>query len=215
MRKYKFIVWDWNGTLIDDLKMNFDILNVLLSRRSLKTVDDINIYLKEFCFPIIGFYEKTGFDLEKEEFRLIAREYAALYDELYPAAEIFPDAEGLLSKIKSSDTEQLIISQTEQGYLDRQVAYFSLESYFTDIIGNGNIYAGGKTEIAAKWLSLKGAEPSEVLFVGDTEHDKEVADAVGCDCVLISRGHNSRERLLKTGAHVLSSIADLEKELFL
>lgn len=211
MKKYKCVIWDWNGTLIDDLKINIDIINRLLKARSLPEIESLEAYLEGFCFPIISFYEKLGFDLVKEDFKLIAREYASLYDELYPGAEIFSDTVKLLEKIKESGIRQLIISQTEQGYLSRQVAYFDLEHLFTDIVGNSNIFAGGKVEMAKKWLESENLRPEEVLFVGDTIHDKEVADEAGCDCVLISRGHNSERRLKLTGAPVLSSAEQLYK----
>ncbi len=208
--KYKYIIWDWNGTLLDDLQMNFDIENILLSRRNLKTMCSIDEYLEKFRFPIIEFYKDLGFDLENERFEDIAREYAHLYDEMYPMAEIFEGAERILRKIKDAGIRQLIISQTEQSYLTRQVTYFELEHLFTDILGNSDIYARSKVAVAQKWMSENGADPSEILFVGDTVHDKEVADSIGCDCVLIAKGHNPKERLLSTGVPVLSFITEIE-----
>ncbi len=211
MQKYKYIMWDWNGTILNDLQMNFDIENILLSRRGLSPISDIAEYHEKFCFPIIRFYERLGFDLENERFEVIAREYAHLYDEMYPAAEIFPDCERILRKIKNAGIRQLIISQTEQSYLTKQVTYFELEHLFTDILGNTDIYARSKVGVAQRWMSENSAEPSEILFIGDTVHDKEVADSIGCDCVLIASGHNSKGMLLSTGAVVLDSISETEK----
>ena len=210
MPKYKYIMWDWNGTLLDDLQMNFDIENILLSRRNVKTISSIEEYHDKFSFPIIDFYRRLGFDLENERFELIAREYAHLYDEMYPMAEVFEGAEWLLRKIKESGIRQLIISQTEQSYLIKQVTYFELDHFFTDILGNSDIYARSKVAVAQRWMKENDASPSEILFIGDTVYDKEVADSIGCDCVLISRGHNSKERLLSTSAPVLSDISEIE-----
>ncbi len=213
--KYKYIIWDWNGTLLDDLQMNFDIENILLSRRNLRTMSAVDEYLEKFRFPIIEFYKDLGFDLEGERFEDIAREYAHLYDEMYPMAEVFDGAERILRKIKDSGIGQLIISQTEQSYLTRQVTYFELEHLFTDILGNTDIYARSKVAVAQKWMSENGADPSQILFIGDTVHDKEVADSIGCDCVLIAKGHNPREKLVATGVPVLSSISEIEGVIFL
>lgn len=214
MPKYKYIMWDWNGTILDDVQMNFDIENILLSRRNIRTMTDICEYHDKFSFPIIDFYRRLGFDLENEKFELIAREYAHLYDEMYPAAEIFEGAEGVLRKIKEAGIRQLIISQTEQSYLTKQVAYFELDHLFTDILGNSDIYARSKVAVAQRWMKENNAQPSEVLFIGDTVHDKEVADSIGCDCVLISRGHNSEKRLFATGASVLSDISEIDGVVF-
>ncbi len=48
--------------------------------------------------------------------------------------------------------------------------------------------------------------PHEVLFIGDTIHDHEVAKLIGADCVLVSNGHVSRERLKNTGAPVFEDL---------
>lgn len=211
MKEYNCIIWDWNGTLLDDVPLNMEIVNTLLTERGKKPVESREYYLREFDFPVRDFYLKVGFDLENEDFSLIAREYASLYNENYPHADIFSDARDVLSLIKHSGKEQLIISATEQVYLLKQVAYFELEHFFTDIIGSGNVLGSSKIETATRWMKEKGYNPDEVLFVGDTLHDFETAKAIGCDCALVSRGHNSRERLEKTGCDVYDSLEFLKE----
>ena len=210
MKKYNCIIWDWNGTLLDDVALNKGIADAMLEKRGLRPVESMEYYLREFDFPVIDFYRKVGFDLENEDFALIAREYACLYNENYPTADIFPDVTEILSLIKHSGREQLIISATEQGYLLKQVAYFELEHFFTDILGTGNVLGNSKIETAIRWMKDKGYNPDEVLFIGDTLHDKETARAIGCDCALVARGHNSKERLLATGCEVYDNLGFLK-----
>ena len=68
---------------------------------------------------------------------------------------------------------------------------------------------GGKAGLAAGYMRRKGIDPEEALFVGDTVHDFEVAQSIGCRCVLIAGGHQSVERLAATGTAVLDSLAEL------
>ena len=211
MPEYKCIIWDWNGTLLDDVPLNIGIVNTLLSERGIDIIDSVDYYKKEFTFPVIDFYRKVGFDLENEDFNLIARRYAFLFNERYPHAEIFPDAEEILRFIKYSYKEQLIISATEQGYLLKQVDYFELSHYFTDILGVSDVLGSSKIERAKKWIAERDIDPREVLFIGDTVHDYETAKAIGCDCVLVSRGHNDRERLEKTGCRVHENLSFLKE----
>ena len=206
MSDYKCIIWDWNGTLLNDVQFNMKIVNTLLNERGVRSLESEEYYKTEFSFPIIDFYRKIGFDLENEDFTLIAREYARLFDEGYPEADIFPDAEEMLCLIKHSGREQLIISASEQGYLLKQVEYFDLSHLFTDILGVSDVLGSSKIERAKKWISERGIDPTGVLFIGDTEHDFDTARAIGCDCVLVSRGHNSRERLEKTGCRVYDDL---------
>lgn len=207
MSEYKCIIWDWNGTLLDDVALNIGIVNSLLSERGADIIDSVDYYKREFGFPVIDFYRKVGFDLENEDFTLIARQYAFLFNERYPHAEIFPDAEEMLRLVKYSGKEQLIISATEQGYLLKQVDYFELSHYFTDILGVSDVLGSSKIERAKKWIAERNIDPREVLFIGDTAHDYDTARAIGCDCVLVSRGHYSEDRLSETGCKVYENLS--------
>ena len=209
MSKFRYIMWDWNGTLLDDLKANFDTINKLLSDRNLPQMKSLEEYRSLFCFPVIGFYEKTGFDLENEKFENIAKDYVREYYSRFFECELFNESEAILRYILTSGREQLIVSATEQESLLKQVEEFGIDHLFTEILGMSDIYARSKVELAERWIKEKGVNPSEVLFIGDTTHDKEVADSIGCRCILISSGHNSKERLLFTGCDVFESISDV------
>ncbi len=209
MENIRYIMWDWNGTLLDDLQINFEIENSLLRKRGLREMESIEKYHRVFTFPIIRFYEKMGFDLENERFEDIARDYVYEYEQRFHEAEIFPDAERVIRYFRSAGMEQIILSMTENKWLFSQVAFHGIDHLFSDILGTGDIYARSKVEIAKKWMSEKGVSGDEVLFVGDTTHDFEVAQSIGCECVLIAKGHNSKEALLKTGAKVIDSINEL------
>lgn len=211
MTDYKCIIWDWNGTLLNDVPLNMKILNLLLSERGLATVDSLDYYRREFGFPIIDFYRSVGFDFEREDYSLIAKRYIELFDEGYPQAEIFPDAVELLPLIKQSGTEQLIISASEQSCLLKQVDHFGLSDYFSDILGVSDVLGSSKIERAKSWMAQRDIDPKTVLFIGDTQHDADTAEAIGCDCVLVARGHNSRERLLETGRRVCDDLNFLRK----
>ena len=214
MSDYKCIIWDWNGTLLNDVPLNMRIVNMLLNERGVRSLESEEYYKSEFSFPIIDFYRKIGFDLENEDFTLIAREYARLFDEGYPEADIFPDAEQMLYLIKHSGREQLIISASEQGYLLKQVEYFELSHYFTDILGVSDVLGSSKIERAKGWIKERGIDPKEVLFIGDTDHDLSSAKAMGADCILVACGHQSYETLCRCHDKVLHNMRELFDVLF-
>lgn len=215
MLRYKYIIWDWNGTLLDDVDINIEIINVLLSERGLPLIDNADKYRNLFTFPIQNFYKELGFDFEKESFEAVARQYAFMYDERYPFAEISDEALSLLRCFRQAGAEQIIVSATEQGFLTRQVTYFEVEQYFTDILGTSDIYVKSKVSVAEKWMQENGISPADVLFVGDTAHDKEVADSIGCECVLVAKGHQSREILSLSGAIVAEGLSDIRNMVIL
>ena len=209
--KYKYIIWDWNGTILDDLQINFEVENTLLSRRGRNLIKDLEEYQEKFQFPIIKFYESLDFDLENERFEDIAREYVLEFDERFYELEIFPDAESVIREFKYKGIEQIILSQTEQRWLEKQVRVHDIDYLFTELLGAKDIYVKGKVAIALEWITRNDIDTAQVLMVGDTLHDFEVAENIGCDCILIARGHQSKERLLETGAPVLDSIEELRR----
>ncbi len=212
MAEYNYIIWDWNGTLLDDVGINLEITNILLDERKLPLLHSKEKYRKLFTFPVINYYYALGFTFEDESFEELAREYAFLYDERYPSASVSCETENLLRKLKQAGIGQLIVSATEQAFLQKQVRYFEIEHLFTDILGTSDIYVRSKVNVAERWLSENGVSPDEVLLIGDTVHDKEVADSIGCDCILIPQGHQSEGVLLASGAKLVKNISDIEKE---
>ena len=53
--------------------------------------------------------------------------------------------------------------------------------------------------------------PQEILMIGDTDHDFEVAGVIGIDCLLLSHGHHCSKRLKKTGAKVVQNLMDISR----
>ena len=63
--KVKHIIWDWNGTLLDDLDVSMAALNEVLKSEQLPLVLDKEEYRQYFQFPVIKYYEKVGLILPK------------------------------------------------------------------------------------------------------------------------------------------------------
>ena len=208
MKDYKYILFDWNGTLVDDLWINFGLCNTLLSRRDLPEIESIDFYLEHFDFPIRPFYDLLGFDWEKESYEEIAVEYGDIYAHEMEKASLFDDVVPVLTALRSSGKELAIISASMQERLNEQSDRLGVSRFFSGRLGAKDNLGESKVERCRSWLKSRGADGSEVLFVGDTVHDAETAFAAGCDCVLISRGHNSKERLLSVGCPVFGSLAE-------
>ena len=68
-----------------------------------------------------------------------------------------------------------------------------------------------KIQYLVQLLELLPHDASEVLLIGDTLHDAEVADAIGVDCVLVAHGYQSRQRLVQSGRPVIDSLSELMK----
>ena len=78
--KYKHIIWDWNGTLLDDCKVCVKSFNRSLKKRNRRPIS-LDKYRSIFTFPVIDAYKKVGFDFKKESFSKVSNEFVEFYCE--------------------------------------------------------------------------------------------------------------------------------------
>lgn len=209
--KYDRCIWDFNGTLIDDVMTGIRSVNTLLAERGLPIIEGIEHYRRVFRFPIIEYYRSLGFDFEREPYEVLAPKWVSLYLENVVSAKLYPDVISTLEKMKSRGIEQTVLSATERSMLDEQLRSLRIRDYFDEVLGLDNIHAGSKLSLAYEWRSR---HPNErVLLIGDTDHDAETAQALGADCVLVCRGHQSKEYLLTLGVPVFDTLEDVIKDI--
>jgi phosphoglycolate phosphatase len=191
---YRHVIWDWNGTLLDDLDLCVTAMNAMLDRRGLPLLDRAR-YHAVFDFPVRTYYERLGLDVAGSQFELLSAEFIAAYEAGRLGTRLQPDVAAVLTAVEAAGLTQSILSAYHQTTLREIVAHFGLAEHFIRLTGLDNIHAHGKVELGRAWLKELGLPRSEVLLVGDTLHDLEVAQDLGVDCVLVAHGHHSAERL--------------------
>ena len=211
--KYKHIIWDWNGTLLNDAWLCVEILNKMLSRRQMPTTT-LSQYQKDFDFPVIDYYRKLGFNFEKGSFDNIAREYITAYEERRYECELRYGVVDIIKMLKVKGFMQSVLSASQQSSLIEALKKFRLKDFFENIAGLDDYYAHSKINIGRKLLENIMADKSEIILIGDTTHDYEVAREMGVDCLLLPAGHQSKERLLASGAKVCDNLNGIFKDLF-
>ena len=204
---YTDIIWDFNGTIIDDVEAGILSVNKLLSDRGLPTITDRACYHRHFRFPIIEYYRSLGFDFDAEPYEVLAPLWVAKY---LKNSKNSPLRNGFLETLKNFaelGLPQHVISATEINMLRRQLEDFGIIDSFESVSGLDNIHASSKTQLA---VNLRNSHKnSHALFIGDTDHDFDTAVAMGADCALICGGHSSKQTLLSCeGALVFDSFED-------
>ncbi len=211
--KYEYVIWDWNGTLFNDVQISIDTMNKMLEVKEYPQRLDTDLYKSIFSFPVVDYYIKVGLDFEKHSFDELAQLFIDLYSEVQDSAELFDSVRDVLKYFNSLGLKQSVISVCEKERLYHQISLFDIEDYFDDVIGTDDNYAVSKADIAKKWFADHELNPDKAVFIGDTVHDYEVARAVGCDSILIADGHQSREVLSVIDAVIINCISDI-KEIF-
>lgn len=204
----QIIIWDWNGTLLNDAEVCLTTMNKMLNLRDLPTIN-ISTYKDLFNFPVEEYYQKIGFDFQKESFEKLSVEFIDAYTLNLNTAPIVSGAEQVLKLLTSLRKENVILSAMKQDMLSKSVQEKGIENYFRDILGISDIYAASKVSLALEYVKKRDLSPENILFIGDTIHDYEVADEIGSRCILIADGHQSEERLRATGAIVLPALTSL------
>ncbi|MDU1892366.1 MAG: HAD hydrolase-like protein [Dysgonomonas sp.] len=201
------LIWDWNGTLLDDVEVNIKVVNKMLSRRGLHQLD-LTTYKELFCFPVQSFHKRIGFDFEKESIEDISAEYHATYKIYEDEIRLNPDAIFILNLLLKKGMNQYILSAAMRSDLENMLNHFNIADKFNEIYGVDDICATGKIEIGKRLMSDNFLNPSRTLIIGDTLHDAEVADSLGVKCILFSEGHNSYDLMIKKGK-VIGSLKDI------
>ena len=208
MNKPHTIIWDWNGTLLNDVEISVQSMNRMLRKRDLPELD-IETYQEVFTFPVINYYSAIGFDFGKEPWDEAAIEFIRIYLEALPVCGLAPKVMETLEFFRSCTFGQAIISAMEHETLLKSVASLGIMEYLDYIGGIGDHYGAGKIENALQYMELHSLAPEEVTLIGDTLHDAEVASKLGCNCILLASGHQSAGRLRTSGHTVLQGIADI------
>ena len=209
---YKHVIWDWNGTLLNDLDLCVDIMDGILQARGLPGLS-VERYRNVFHFPVIDYYRKLGFDFDAEPFEIVGTEFIRTYESRRLESRLHSDVESVLGALQSAGVGQSILSAYQQETLDELVTHFDLMNYFEKVVGLDNHYAAGKVETGRRWMQELPHEPHSILLVGDSAHDYDVAEAIGTDCVLVSHGHYTRERLEACPVPVVDCLSDLLRDI--
>jgi len=209
-KQYDHIIWDWNGTLFNDVELCAGIMNVLLTQESLPNISTQK-YKEIFTFPVEEYYKIAGHTFERKSFEVLGKQFMIEYELRKDNCQLYPGVLKLLALLDEKSISQHLLSAYEQQSLNNILKYYSIDNYFQNIVGLDNIYASGKLDLANK-LARKihsVGKAGNILLIGDTIHDYEVAKEINSECILLSHGHQNEERLLKLEIPIAKNFDEL------
>lgn len=208
--RIKYLIWDWNGTLFNDVHLGVSIINMLLKNNNLPLLT-YDKYRNIFTFPVYEYYQKAGFDFNKISFEMLGRMFMEQYEKRKFGMNLFQGAREILQLAKSKGIKQSVLSAYKHDTLIEVLQHYNILQFFENVSGLDNIYAGSKEKLGLELRKKINLDKEEILFVGDTLHDADVAKAMNVECILISNGHQSPEKLKANGNVVISDISELKK----
>lgn len=198
--KYKNIIWDWNGTILNDTPVAVEATNVLLQRLGYPMIT-LEYYRDNVDTPIVNFYSKI-FDLNKHDVKMIDDEWGILNDQLSEKLDLHAGVKEILRSFADKNINQIILSAFKTIEITKFARRFSIEQYFDDILGTQSIVMESKTIRGRRYMQEHGFASEQTLYIGDTVHDYDTARGLGVDCILFSGGQQSPKLLKQCGVPV-------------
>ncbi len=208
-QKHTHIIWDWNGTLLDDVWLNLEILNPILIKHRCPTITESQ-YRTLFDFPVKNFYEKLGMHDVVLSFDELCSQFNIEMNKRRYECSLFFNVPEVLTEFKNNGLTQSILSLHPHDSLKELIHYYKIQEHFIELVGANNLRGESKIDQGKAKVQRLSIDPSEIVVVGDTVHDYEVAEAIGASCILLSHGYHSKDRLRSCNTPIADSLDDLK-----
>jgi phosphoglycolate phosphatase-like HAD superfamily hydrolase len=200
------LVWDWNGTLLDDLTLVVSSTNQAFAAVGGRSVD-ADEHRRVFRRPVAEFYaEVLERAVDAEEFERLDRIFHDAYRLGLTTIQLAADAK---TALKSWPGGQSLLSMWFHEELVPALETYGLAGLFTRVDGlrtevGGDLKAGH----LARHLDGLGVAGSDAVLIGDSLDDAHAAESVGAGVVLYTGGFTDPARLRASGLPVADSLVD-------
>lgn len=201
------LVLDWNGTLLNDVQLALDGVNRVRGASAMRPIS-LNDYRESFELPIKHFYAKVGLADSCEHFNAAMSSYLEFYTPRAAMCALHHNVREMLCRLKGQGFRLAVLSASAQQDLTSAIRAHGLCDFFDITMGKSDSSADSKLSEAKALSDLLGEPSSRVFYIGDTQHDADIAECVGWRCALVEDGHQSPIRFHKQ-VHRLSSVSSL------
>jgi phosphoglycolate phosphatase-like HAD superfamily hydrolase len=200
------IVWDWNGTLLNDMALVVAATNASLASLGGPVVT-VEEHRRDFRRPVSAYYEAVlGRRLGLEEFARLDAEFHAAYTAGLGTCALSGGAEATL---RGWTGTQSLLSMWFHDQLIPTVSGYGLTHYFARVDGLRQALGGGhKAPHLAEHLAALGVAGSDCVLIGDSVDDADAAASVGARIILYAGGFTDPDRLRSTGHPVVDTLAE-------
>ncbi len=203
----KIIAWDWNGTLLDDTHIVLESTNAVLAHLQRPAIDRATFH-KHYNIPLASFYRNIG--MTEAEIKIVYADNNLFHDYYEARVDNAPLRDGaadVLKHTQQAGVASFILSNHVVAPIRGQLQRFDIEDYFTDILAFPSRELQfrdlNKAQRLRKLLNETGTAPKDVLIIGDTPEEIEIAHDMGLTGVAIAGGCIAAERLAAAKPHYL------------
>jgi len=209
----RHVIWDWNGTLFDDLNIVVAAVNASLWQFGAGpiTADD---YRDHYTRPVHRFYERL---LDREvtaaEWQSIDVAFHEAYRRRLGDARLTRDARAVIERLDRIEATQSVLSMWWHDELIPFVAAHGISDRMIRVDGNRGEAGETKAVHLARHIEalagiIDGLSPTDCLVVGDSLDDARAAQEVGVSCVLYDGGSHHHSELVGAGVPVAATLSE-------
>jgi phosphoglycolate phosphatase-like HAD superfamily hydrolase len=205
----RHVVWDWNGTILDDNDATLAAVNEVCAAFGRAPVD-LDHWRSIYRRPLADTYrDLLGRSISADDWAEIDRRYHAAYRLLLPTIGLSPGIPDQLYRWRDAGGTQSLLSMWFHDELVPEVTGRGLAGLFDRVDGlRGAVGGHGKADHLVAHVRALDLDPADVLLVGDVVDDALAAQAAGTRCVLVTTGMCDRPALERSGMPVVDSIAE-------
>ncbi|MGW2282852.1 HAD family hydrolase [Streptomyces sp. NPDC001770] len=207
--KRTHLVWDWNGTLLDDIHAVLGATNTAFAEVGLAPIT-LDQYRATYCVPVPLFYERLlGRIPDDAEWERMDVLFHDAYAELRAACRLTDGAAELLAGWRRDGRSQSLLSMHGHEQLIPTVRGYGIEPHFVRVDGRTGPSGGSKAlHMERHFAALGTVAPEHAVIIGDAVDDAVAAAHVGARAVLYTGGSHDRASLEEAGVPVVDSLAE-------
>lgn len=186
---YQNLLFDWSGTLVNDLPPTLFATNAVLAHHDVAEMD-LDEFRARFRLPYPEFYEEVLPGVAIDSLEDIFRSAFRASPE---QVTVLPHAREMMEWCREQGTRCFILSSMDTGVFDEQAERLGMDHFFE------RLYTGiiDKRERIGSILDAHDLDPSVTAFIGDMAHDIETAHHGGVASVAVTTGYDPEARLVK------------------
>lgn len=200
------VIWDWNGTLLDDFEITAEVSAIMIREAGREDVSHEDIR-EHHTRPFSDFFRAlVGREPTEAEMAGNMARYTRMYDPVKHDLPLAVDARPALDLLQQHGVGQSVLSMAPQDEVRALVAHNGIEGYFRSVDGAIALGQDPKRASLARHMERLALSPTATVLIGDTVDDFDAAAALGIRAVLVTTGMHSVRRLAATGSDVADTI---------
>jgi len=201
------VIWDWNGTLVDDHDIVIEAVNAVMAALGGQPVTS-ETYLNHFHRPVRRFYERLlHITITDDRWHQIDTVFNDHYHSRLHAVPLAHGAEQALAAAAQLGHTQSLLSMWRHDLVTQEAGRHGIAPWFQRIEGNRTKSGDPKSVSLALHIEALNLAPPDVTMIGDTLDDFDAATAVGARIILVT-GSQNPDNLRATGAPVVDTLTE-------